>query len=47
VDDGVRQGDAISPFYDSMVAKLIVHGKTRERPWPGWMKRWHKPVSSA
>jgi 3-methylcrotonyl-CoA carboxylase alpha subunit len=30
VDDGVRQGDAISPFYDSMVAKLIVHGKTRE-----------------
>ncbi len=29
VDDGVRQGDAISPFYDSMIAKLIVHGKTR------------------
>ncbi len=30
IDDGVRQGDAISPFYDSMVAKLIVHGQTRE-----------------
>ena len=30
VDDGVRQGDTISPFYDSMVAKLIVHGQTRE-----------------
>ena len=30
IDDGVRQGDAISPFYDSMVAKLIVHGKTRQ-----------------
>ena len=30
VDDGVRQGDVISPFYDSMVAKLIVHGQTRE-----------------
>jgi 3-methylcrotonyl-CoA carboxylase alpha subunit len=28
-DDGVREGDAISPFYDSMVAKLIVHGDTR------------------
>jgi 3-methylcrotonyl-CoA carboxylase alpha subunit len=28
-DDGVREGDAISPFYDSMVAKLIVHGVTR------------------
>jgi 3-methylcrotonyl-CoA carboxylase alpha subunit len=30
VDSGVRQGDTISPFYDSMVAKLIVHGSTRE-----------------
>ena len=30
-DDGVRQGDTISPFYDSMVAKLIVHGDTREQ----------------
>ena len=30
-DDGVREGDAISPFYDSMVAKLIVHGDTREQ----------------
>jgi 3-methylcrotonyl-CoA carboxylase alpha subunit len=31
VDSGVRQGDSISPFYDSMVAKLIVHGATREQ----------------
>ncbi len=30
IDDGVREGDAISPFYDSMIAKLIVHGATRE-----------------
>jgi len=30
-DDGVREGDAISPYYDSMVAKLIVHGDTREQ----------------
>ncbi len=29
VDSGVRQGDPISPFYDSMIAKLIVHGETR------------------
>ena len=29
VDDGVREGDTISPFYDSMIAKLIVHGDTR------------------
>ena len=31
VDSGVREGDAISPFYDSMIAKLIVHGATREQ----------------
>ena len=30
VDDGVREGDAISPFYDPMIAKLIVWGSTRE-----------------
>jgi 3-methylcrotonyl-CoA carboxylase alpha subunit len=30
MDDGVRQGDSISPFYDSMVGKLIVHGTTRQ-----------------
>jgi len=30
VDSGVRQGDAISPFYDSMVAKMIVHGADRQ-----------------
>ena len=29
IDDGVREGDAISPFYDSMIAKLIVWGETR------------------
>ncbi|MES2978647.1 MAG: acetyl/propionyl/methylcrotonyl-CoA carboxylase subunit alpha [Pseudomonadota bacterium] len=29
IDDGVREGDVISPYYDSMVAKLIVHGDTR------------------
>ncbi|MFZ5548774.1 MAG: acetyl/propionyl/methylcrotonyl-CoA carboxylase subunit alpha [Pseudomonadota bacterium] len=29
VDAGVREGDAISPYYDSMVAKLIVWGENR------------------
>jgi acetyl-CoA carboxylase biotin carboxylase subunit len=29
VDSAVYQGYAIPPFYDSMVGKLIVHGKTR------------------
>jgi 3-methylcrotonyl-CoA carboxylase alpha subunit len=30
VDSGVREGDTISPFYDSMIAKLIVHAPSRE-----------------
>ncbi len=29
-DTGVRSGDAISPWYDPMVAKVIVHGPTRD-----------------
>jgi 3-methylcrotonyl-CoA carboxylase alpha subunit len=31
IDSGVREGDTISPYYDSMIAKLIVHGDTREQ----------------
>ncbi|MDR1890214.1 MAG: acetyl-CoA carboxylase biotin carboxylase subunit, partial [Zoogloeaceae bacterium] len=30
VDTGVYEGGEISMFYDSMIAKLIVHGKTRD-----------------
>jgi 3-methylcrotonyl-CoA carboxylase alpha subunit len=30
VDTGVRSGDVITPFYDPMIAKVIVHGETRE-----------------
>ena len=30
MDSGVGAGDRISPFYDPMIAKLIVHGSTRE-----------------
>ncbi len=30
VDSGVASGDAVSPFYDAMVAKIIAHGETRE-----------------
>ncbi|WP_417723715.1 acetyl/propionyl/methylcrotonyl-CoA carboxylase subunit alpha [Salipiger sp.] len=29
-DSGVRSGDVISPHYDPMIAKVIVHGPTRE-----------------
>jgi 3-methylcrotonyl-CoA carboxylase alpha subunit len=31
VDSGVREGDAISPHYDSMIAKLIVWGENRHQ----------------
>jgi 3-methylcrotonyl-CoA carboxylase alpha subunit len=30
IDTGVREGDEITPFYDPMIAKLVVHGETRE-----------------
>lgn len=30
IDTGVRAGDSISPYYDPLIAKLIVHDKTRE-----------------
>jgi len=31
VDGGVRAGDAITPFYDPMIAKLIVRGADRDQ----------------
>jgi 3-methylcrotonyl-CoA carboxylase alpha subunit len=31
VDMGVRAGDAVTPHYDSMIAKLIVHDRDRAR----------------
>ncbi len=29
IDSGIRQGDSITPHYDPMIAKLIVHGANR------------------
>jgi len=29
IDTGVEEGDAVSPFYDPMIAKLIAYGPTR------------------
>jgi acetyl/propionyl-CoA carboxylase alpha subunit len=31
VDAGVEEGDAITPFYDPMIAKLIAHAPSREQ----------------
>ncbi len=30
VDDGIRCGSVVSPYYDPMVAKIIVHGRDRD-----------------
>jgi acetyl-CoA carboxylase biotin carboxylase subunit len=30
VDTGVRSGDTVAPYYDSLLAKLIVHAEDRE-----------------
>src|SRR5207302_10803498 len=30
IDTGVRQGDAVTPHYDPMIAKIIVRGEDRE-----------------
>jgi 3-methylcrotonyl-CoA carboxylase alpha subunit len=30
IETGVREGDAISPYYDPMIAKLVVYGEDRE-----------------
>ena len=41
-DSGVRAGDTISPFYDPMIAKVIVHGPTRDvasSPFRGFVRR--------
>ena len=35
-DSGVRGGDTISPFYDPMIAKVIVHGPTRDVALAKW-----------
>jgi geranyl-CoA carboxylase alpha subunit len=32
IDAGIAQGSAISPYYDPMVAKVIVHGRDRHPP---------------
>ncbi len=30
IDTGIAAGDAVTPYYDPMIAKLIAHGRTRD-----------------
>ena len=30
IDDGIREGSVVSPFYDPMMAKVIAHGRDRD-----------------
>jgi 3-methylcrotonyl-CoA carboxylase alpha subunit len=31
IDAGVREGDTVTPYYDSMLAKIVAHAPTREQ----------------
>jgi 3-methylcrotonyl-CoA carboxylase alpha subunit len=36
IDSGVRTGDRVTPYYDSLLAKLIVYGESREQALARW-----------
>ncbi len=38
VDTGVAAGDSVTPYYDPMIAKLIVHGATRAEALAAMLK---------
>jgi 3-methylcrotonyl-CoA carboxylase alpha subunit len=38
VDTGVAAGDTVTPYYDAMIAKLIVHASTRAQAMAGLLK---------
>jgi propionyl-CoA carboxylase alpha chain len=51
IDTGVESGSVVSPFYDSMIAKVISHADTRAaaiRQLVGWLGRaeLHGPVTN-
>jgi 3-methylcrotonyl-CoA carboxylase alpha subunit len=35
IDSGVEEGDAVTPYYDPMIAKVIAHGATRDQALDG------------
>ena len=47
VDTGVEQGDEITPYYDPMIAKLIVWGADRRQALARMRRRWRSTEWSA
>ena len=47
IDTGVEAGSEVTPFYDPMIAKLIVHGKSRDEALDRLAARSTRPSSSA
>ena len=46
IDTGSAKATRSRPYYDSMIAKLIVHGDTREQALARLERRWRRPTSS-
>ena len=42
IDTGIREGDTITPFYDPMIAKLIVHASSRSEA----LNKMHRAVGT-
>jgi 3-methylcrotonyl-CoA carboxylase alpha subunit len=40
VDSAVGQGDEVTPFYDPMIAKIIMHAPTRHEAIANMLKEW-------
>jgi 3-methylcrotonyl-CoA carboxylase alpha subunit len=40
VDSAVAQGDEVTPFYDPMIAKIIMHAPTRHEAIANMLKEW-------
>ena len=47
VDTAAYAEGVIPPYYDSLIAKLIVRGKDRRRRFRGWSGRWRCLLSRA
>ncbi len=42
IDTHIHKGYRVSPYYDSLIAKLIVHARHAAKPWRGCAMLWPK-----